>query len=576
MANLLNDYYIQLGSYWQQLGQDIDGEAVFDQSGYSVSLSADGTIVAIGARYNNGNSGHVRVYQFQNGSWTQIGSDIDGEYGGDQSGFSVSLNSDGTIVAIGARYNSPSGHVRVYQLQNGSWTQMGSDIDGESANDESGYSVSLNASGTIVAIGAPNNNPGSPGQGHVRVYQFQNGSWTQMGTDINGASGYDKSGISVSLSADGQTIAIGSPFNDQNGTDSGHIRIYTWINNSWTQKGSNIIGETARDESGTSVSLNADGTIVAIGAIRNDGTTGSIGDNRGHVRIYKFVNNSWNLMGLDIDGEVSGDQTGYSVSLSANGLTVAIGAINNDTNGSNSGNVRIYTFINNSWIKVGENINGETSNDQSGFSVSLSDDGQTIAIGAPSNDGINSDNIGHVRVYKLVPPPYSNICFPSGTPVQLDQGIVPIDKINPAIHTIRGNKIETVTRTITRDKYLICIETDALAKNIPSQKTLISKNHKLFYNGKMVPANDLLLLNSNNDKIYKVKYSGEVLYNILLDNEKHDKMIVNNLICETLDPKNGIATMYYDMKNVNYSVLEKVNFIKEYNEYVIKNNTFRK
>ena len=64
---------------WTQLGSDINGEAASDNSGYSVALSSDGTIGAIGARYNGGNglqSGHVIVYQKLNNVWTQIGSDI--------------------------------------------------------------------------------------------------------------------------------------------------------------------------------------------------------------------------------------------------------------------------------------------------------------------------------------------------------------------------------------------------------------------------------------------------------------------------------------------------------------------
>ena len=104
-----------------QIGSDIDGEAADDYSGFSVSLSSDGTIVAIGARYNDGNgsfSGHVRVYQYASSTWSQLGSDIDGEAANDNSGHSVSLSSDGTIVAIGAKNNggngSDSGHVRVY------------------------------------------------------------------------------------------------------------------------------------------------------------------------------------------------------------------------------------------------------------------------------------------------------------------------------------------------------------------------------------------------------------------------------------------------------------------------------
>ena len=87
---------------------------------------------------NGSNSGHVRVYNFNNGSWDQLGDDIDGEAADDQSGYSVSLSADGTTVAIGAKYNDgngySSGHVRVYNLYD-YWVQMGDDIDGEAVDD---------------------------------------------------------------------------------------------------------------------------------------------------------------------------------------------------------------------------------------------------------------------------------------------------------------------------------------------------------------------------------------------------------------------------------------------------------
>ena len=92
---------------WVQLGADTDGESAADRSGYSVSLSSDGLTVAIGAPLNDGNgsnSGHVRIYNYDTGTstWTQVGSDIDGELSGDISGCSVSMSSDGSTVAIGA------------------------------------------------------------------------------------------------------------------------------------------------------------------------------------------------------------------------------------------------------------------------------------------------------------------------------------------------------------------------------------------------------------------------------------------------------------------------------------------
>ncbi len=148
---------------WTQLGSDIDGEAAGDYLGRSVSLSSDGTTLAIGAYRNDGNgadSGHVRIYKYNGTTWTQLGSDIDGEAAVDNSGFSVSLSSDGTTLAIGAIFNDGngngaySGHVRIYKYDGTTWTQLGSDIDGEAAEDQSGFSVSLSSDGTTLAIGA--------------------------------------------------------------------------------------------------------------------------------------------------------------------------------------------------------------------------------------------------------------------------------------------------------------------------------------------------------------------------------------------------------------------------------------
>ena len=73
-------------SGWTQLGSDIDGEAEEDIFGWASAMSSDGSIVAIGGVLNDGNgssSGHVRVYEYSSGSWTQLGSDIDGENAGD-------------------------------------------------------------------------------------------------------------------------------------------------------------------------------------------------------------------------------------------------------------------------------------------------------------------------------------------------------------------------------------------------------------------------------------------------------------------------------------------------------------
>ena len=136
----------------------------YDESGRSVAMPADGSRVVISSPgFNGSSSGHVRIYDFDSSetSWTQVGQDIDGEAAGDESGFSVAMSDDGSRIAIGSRFNdengSNSGCVRIYDFDSSGtpWTQVGQDIDGEAAGDESGFSVAMSADGSRVAIGSP-------------------------------------------------------------------------------------------------------------------------------------------------------------------------------------------------------------------------------------------------------------------------------------------------------------------------------------------------------------------------------------------------------------------------------------
>jgi CheY-specific phosphatase CheX len=147
---------------------------------------------------------------------------------------------------------------------------------------------------------------------------------------------------------------------------------------------------------------------------------------------------------------------------------------------------------------------------------------------------INIQDVIYVQDMVSIPRPISNaipipnICFLAGTPIKTDQGNIPIEKINHNIHTIRNKKIVGITQTITQDKYLICFEKNSLDKNIPSQQTIITQNHCIFYKGKMVQVKKFLGINS---KVYEINYNSEILYNVLM--KEHDKMLVNNLIFET-------------------------------------------
>ena len=338
--------------------------------------------------------------------WTQRGQDIDGEAAYDTSGYSVSLSANGTIVAIGAIVNEDnglySGSVRVYEWNGTVWLQRGQDIDGEATNDESGTSVSLSADGTIVAIGSPYNSDNGLYSGSVRVYEWNGTAWVQLGLDIDGGAADDLSGHSVSLSANGTRVAIGA-YNrsNNNGLYSGSVRVYECNGTAWGQLGLDIDGKAQYDYSGRSVSLSADGTRVAIGAYNNSDS----GSSSGSVRVYEWNNTTslWVQRGEDINGEAAGDNSGWSVSISADGTILAIGTrFNSNSNGSNSGSVRVWEWNSTTslWVQRGEDINGEAASDNSGWSVSLSADGTIVAIGAPRNSNSNGSNSGSVRVWE--------------------------------------------------------------------------------------------------------------------------------------------------------------------------------
>ena len=171
-------------------------------------------------------AGHVRVFEFDGATWNQLGADIDGEAASDESGFSVALSADGTRLAVGAYANAGggflAGQARVFEYTGAAWTQLGSDIDGRAATDLAGGSVALSADGGRLAVGEQ----GHDGKGDTRVFEYDGAAWTQLGSDIDGEAAADESGGSVALSADGGRLAVGAPFNDGTGADSGHARVY--------------------------------------------------------------------------------------------------------------------------------------------------------------------------------------------------------------------------------------------------------------------------------------------------------------------------------------------------------------
>jgi len=392
---------------WVQRGQDLDGEAAEDCAGFAVAISGDASTVAVGAYLNDGvngeDSGHVRVYVWdaQQHDWSQLGQDIDGASPGDRSGRSVALSDDGRIVVVGARFHAINvGHARVFSFDETSkvWVQVGQDIDGISNFDYAGHSVALSGDGNIVAFGAIYNDNFATDAGQVKVFALEaNGIWKQMGGDINGIIELGEAGRSVSLSNDGFTLAIGAPFDFENGSYmAGIVQVLTWNGNEWKQLGQILEGQVIDDGFGNSVSLSSNGRVVAVGAPFPTGD--------GFVEIHAYDGAIWVPLGNAIQGEDPNDQFGRSLALSSDGLTLAVGAYKNNGTGILSGSTRVleYDGVAHAWKQVGMDIDGEAAYDRAGWSVSISSDGNTFVTGARLNDGMG-ESAGHGRVFNFVP-----------------------------------------------------------------------------------------------------------------------------------------------------------------------------
>lgn len=343
-----------------------------DGFGWAVSLSGDGRLLAVGAPYDDSNgltgNGRVRVYKINDGAFTQFSEDIVGNANNNYFGRDVALSKDGTFLAVGAL----SGYVRLFQVTNESLVKIGNDIVGEYGF---GHTISLSADGTVLAVA----NPSSP-PGFVRLYKVNknNGAVTQIGGDIEhdgeGAAIVSKGGEWLSLSANGNMLAVGHATS----TGNGLLTLYKINSVGWVKMGGNILGGTNENFGQSGMSFSEDGSIIAVGAPLQS-----------FVRVYEIINDALTQVGSDIIGEGSSHSFGFDTSLSANGSILAVIAPHS------GGYTSLYKLNSGAWTKIGGTIYGKKSTDEP-FSVSLSTDGSLFAVGTYNNpDG------GTAALYEL-------------------------------------------------------------------------------------------------------------------------------------------------------------------------------
>jgi hypothetical protein len=357
------------------------------------------------------------------GPISQIGDEVVGSGPDDLFGISAALSYNGKYFVVGAPGKVTSGafdgkgYTKVYMRSNTvppQWTQVGSTIFGEANKDRSGNEVAISRDGTIIAIGATRDDADTLISGQVRIFELNaTQEWEQLGDVIQGEQKKDRFGPAIALSDDGKCIAIGTDnYDSADDKDIGHVRVFKWNESEWVQEGKDIVGEAAKDASGYSVAMSGDGTIVVIGANKNDPELDNslVYKNAGHVRVYKRNADTndlgWTQVGGDLDGVAKNDQSGISVATSQDGNTVVIGAIKNDHKKSDdAGHVLVYVRNETDtdepvgWTMLGGDIDGESKGDQSGITVSTTSDGRTVVIGARNNGG-NGENAGHARIFQ--------------------------------------------------------------------------------------------------------------------------------------------------------------------------------
>ncbi len=359
-------------------------------------------------------------------------------------GEAISLSRDGSTLAIGARYEDSNatgvngdqynnsaanaGAVYIFVRNGNGWSQQAYiKADNTGARDEFGSSVSLSDDGNTLAVGAPwedssatgvggdGNDDSAADSGAAYIFTRNGTTWSQQAyIKASNTDPGDSFGNTLSLSGDGNTLAVGARWedssasgidtngNDNSATDSGSIYLFARSGNTWSQQAYLKTDSTgAGDWFGVSVTLNGNGDTLAAGKL--------LPDYSGRVYIYTRTSGNWiqesSLIG---DNTTNGDQFGRAISLSSDGNTLAAGAkmedggnagINGDGSDNsliNSGAAYVFVRVGGSWSQQAYiKASNPGADDFFGQALALSGDGNTLAVGAPREDsgadGINGD-----------------------------------------------------------------------------------------------------------------------------------------------------------------------------------------
>lgn len=426
-----------------------------DLFGASVSLSANGRYLAVGApgyEASNGNSGSVYVFIRHGGTWQQQALlEASTPQQGDGFGTSLALSAEGDTLAVGAPGEgnplSVGGTVHVFTRGGGSWRlSQGVTASAPDLGDQFGARVALSGDGNTLAVGAPSesgdaNTINGPDNNNLRrsgaayVFTRAAGTWTQQAyVKASNPDAFDNFGRTLALSTDGQTLAVGAPNEasaakgtggdqqDNSAYASGAVYVFSRHQDTWSQQ-AYVKASNTRETAwfGGAIALSADGRVMAVGShFESSAATGIDGDQdntaadrSGAVYLFARQGTQWDQTRyIKASNTGERDLFGYSVALSEDGNTLAVGALSEDSdarglqgeqgndNAPSSGAAYLFRHTATGWqqqayIKSSNTDSGGVY--ELGAALALSgrvdgagDEGLTLAVGCPSTSNASS------------------------------------------------------------------------------------------------------------------------------------------------------------------------------------------
>lgn len=313
----------------------------------------------------------------------------------------VAVSSDGTTIVVGNFHGegkvADSGSAYVYRWNGSAWVEAKIMAEDGAAGDQFGFSVAISDDGSTIVIGAMHGEGKVANSGSAYVYRWNGSAWVEAKIMAQDGVLNDQFGYSVAVSAGGNIVVVGADADDDNGSASGSVYVYRWNGTSWEEV--KIIADDGAlgDLFGWSVAISSDGATLVVGAKYD---TILLNEYQGSAYVYRWNGSLWWFeKKITASDGFEDDQFGYSVAISADGNTLVIGASGDDDKGSDSGAAYVYHWNGSLWEETKITASDGAIQDWFGTSISMSGDGTTLVIGALGDDD-NGSNASSAYVYR--------------------------------------------------------------------------------------------------------------------------------------------------------------------------------